>query len=70
MAVALGMMGRYQEALALYRHLISEADARHNLNVLSEARNDTERALELLPLAVSTHEPLSDTSASSQENMP
>ncbi len=70
MAVALGMMGRYHEALALYRQLIPEVDARHNLNVLCEARNDTERAFELLLLAVSTHEPHSDASASSPENVP
>ena len=38
MAAALGMMGRYEEALALYRQAIPERDAQHNIGVLHRAR--------------------------------
>ncbi|MGB6909635.1 MAG: tetratricopeptide repeat protein [Methyloceanibacter sp.] len=40
MAVALGMMGRYAEALSLYEQIMSSSDAHHNLAILREARND------------------------------
>lgn len=44
MAVALGMLGRLDESLALYLQLVPEADAHYNLGVLCEARQDSERA--------------------------
>ncbi|MFN0008447.1 MAG: tetratricopeptide repeat protein [Planctomycetota bacterium] len=44
MAVALGMLGRLDESLAVYKQLMSEADAHYNLGVLCEARQDPTRA--------------------------
>lgn len=44
MAVALGMMGRYDESLMLFKQLMPEADAHYNLGVLCEARNDADSA--------------------------
>ena len=44
MALVLGMMGRYDEALALYEQLLLPADAHHNLAVICEARKDQDRA--------------------------
>jgi len=44
MAVALGMLGRLEESLAIYQQLMSEADAHFNLGVLCEARKDWTRA--------------------------
>jgi Flp pilus assembly protein TadD len=44
MAVALGMLGRLDESLAMYKQLMSEADAHYNLGVLCEARKDWTRA--------------------------
>lgn len=44
MAVALGVAGRYDESLALYQQIVPPSDAHHNLSVLCEARNDTDRA--------------------------
>lgn len=44
MAVALGMLGRLDESLAVYQQLMSEADAHYNLAVLCEARKDWTRA--------------------------
>lgn len=38
MAVALGMMGRDDEALSLFKHILPEDEANHNLCVLQEAR--------------------------------
>ena len=46
MALALGMMGRYEESLALYEQLLSPADAHDNLAVICEARKDFKRAAE------------------------
>ena len=46
MALALGMMGRYEESLALYEQLLTPADAHDNLAVICEARKDFERAAE------------------------
>jgi len=40
MAVALAMMGRDPEALSLYEQIMSPSDARHNLAILAEARNN------------------------------
>ena len=44
MAVALGMMGRYPEALALYQQVLPAGEAHYNLGVLCDARHDTARA--------------------------
>jgi tetratricopeptide (TPR) repeat protein len=46
MAVALGMMGRYDECLSLYAQVVPPWDAHHNLAVLCEARSDRRRAAE------------------------
>lgn len=46
MAASLGMMGRYDEALALYKQVIPTPDAYFNLSVLCDARNDVKRARE------------------------
>jgi Flp pilus assembly protein TadD len=43
-AAALGLLGRYDEALAVYRQILPEAQAHHNLGVLCRARQDHERA--------------------------
>jgi Flp pilus assembly protein TadD len=45
LAVALGMLGRYDESLALYLQVVPPAEAHHNLGVLCEARKDDARAL-------------------------
>ena len=39
MAVALGLMGRDEESLALFKQVLPEDQANHNLSVLREARN-------------------------------
>jgi Flp pilus assembly protein TadD len=39
MAVALGLMGREEESLALFKQLLPEDQANHNLTILREARN-------------------------------
>jgi tetratricopeptide (TPR) repeat protein len=44
MAMALGMLGRYEESLVLYTQIMPQADAHYNLGVLCEARQDTARA--------------------------
>jgi len=44
MAAALGMMGRYEESLALYEQVVPLHEAHHNLAVLCEARRDSARA--------------------------
>ncbi len=46
MAVALGMLGRYEECLSLYKQVVPEWDAHYNLAVLCEARKDVGRAAE------------------------
>ena len=38
MAVALGLMGRDEESLSLFRQVLPEDQAKHNLSVLKEAR--------------------------------
>ncbi len=44
MAVALGMLGRYSESLALYQLILPQDEAHYNLAVLCDARHDIERA--------------------------
>ncbi len=43
-AMALGMMGRYEESLEVYQQIVLPARAHYNVAVLAEARNDTDRA--------------------------
>jgi tetratricopeptide (TPR) repeat protein len=43
-ALALGLLGRYDEALELYRRILPAADAHHNLAVACELRKDHARA--------------------------
>jgi Flp pilus assembly protein TadD len=44
MAVALGMLGRYDESLALFMQVVPQPEAHYNLGILCEANNDTQRA--------------------------
>jgi len=44
MAVALGLMGRDDESLSLFRQVLPEDQANHNLNVLREARSSEKPA--------------------------
>jgi tetratricopeptide (TPR) repeat protein len=53
MAVALGMLGRLDESLAIYLQILPPADAHYNVAVLSEARKDAERARQEYALAQS-----------------
>ena len=41
MAVALGLMGRDDEALSLFKHVLPEDEANQNLSVLQKARDQT-----------------------------
>jgi tetratricopeptide (TPR) repeat protein len=43
-AMAMGMLGRYDAALAAYCQVISPADAHYNVGVLCESRGDFDRA--------------------------
>jgi Flp pilus assembly protein TadD len=38
MAVALGLWGRYDESMSLYRQVLTEEEANHNVDILREAR--------------------------------
>ncbi|GAF82708.1 unnamed protein product [marine sediment metagenome] len=44
MAVALGLMGRDEESLSLFKHVLPEDQASHNLSVLQEAREQAKPA--------------------------
>jgi Flp pilus assembly protein TadD len=44
MAVALGLMGREEESLALFKQVLPEDQAARNVEVLRQARKDAERA--------------------------
>jgi tetratricopeptide (TPR) repeat protein len=44
MAASLGIMGRYEEAFALYQQVVPAAEAHFNLGVLCDARQDQARA--------------------------
>lgn len=44
MAVALGLMGRDEESLSLFKQVLPEDQAKHNLGVLQEARNGEKAA--------------------------
>jgi len=43
-AMALGMLGKYEEALAAYATVLSPADAHYNLAILCRLRGDLDRA--------------------------
>jgi hypothetical protein len=44
LALALGMCGKYDQALVLYQEVLPVADAHYNLGLLCQARDDTKRA--------------------------
>jgi tetratricopeptide (TPR) repeat protein len=44
MATALGLLGRYDESLALYQQVVSEGDAHYNVALLCRATGEQERA--------------------------
>jgi tetratricopeptide (TPR) repeat protein len=52
MATALGMQGRYEEALALYQQVLPMDEAHYNLGVVCQARNDAARAKQEFDSAV------------------
>ena len=56
MAMAVGMLGRYDESLALYKQVMPEADAHYNLAIICEARKDVARASDEFKLAKALHE--------------
>jgi tetratricopeptide (TPR) repeat protein len=45
-ALVLGLQGRYEEALALYKQVTNDIEAHFNLAVICDARNDRKRAAE------------------------
>ncbi|MHC4562274.1 MAG: tetratricopeptide repeat protein [Planctomycetota bacterium] len=73
MAMALGMLGRYEECLAVYEQVLMSADAHFNLGVICEARNDTQRAEQeyakyrQLQRAIETPEPVEEGAEESSE---
>jgi len=54
---ALGMLGRYDEALALYLQILTPADAHHNVGVVAEAQGDFERAAKAYAAAAAASTP-------------
>lgn len=50
MAVALGLMGREEESLSLFKQILPEDQANHNLDVLRQAKESPEQASTELPL--------------------
>jgi Flp pilus assembly protein TadD len=46
MALALGMLGRYDESLSLYKQIMPLDEAHYNLAVLCQARGDSPRAIQ------------------------
>ncbi len=50
MAVALGLMGREEESLSLFRQVLPEDQANHNLNVLRQAKESAEQGPTVPPL--------------------
>jgi Flp pilus assembly protein TadD len=65
-AVALGILGRYDEAYAMYRRVVSAADAHHNLVLLSRARRSGNQARQDWSLA----DGAAPTNSPSQANKP
>jgi Flp pilus assembly protein TadD len=45
-ALVLGLQGRYEESLSLYKQVTTESDAHFNLAVICDARKDSARAAE------------------------
>ena len=56
MAVALGMMGRYDESLMLFKQLMPVADAHYNMGVLCEARDDADSAARAFAKSKAIHD--------------
>ena len=56
--MAVGMLGRYEEALALYKQVVKPQQAHYNLAVVCEARQDTKRATAEFAIARSIGAPL------------
>ena len=50
MAVALGLIGREEESLSLFKQILPEDQANHNLDVLRQAKENTEGASTSPPL--------------------
>jgi len=46
MAVALGMTGRYEESLSLFKQVVTAANAHYNLSVICKAREDYPRSMQ------------------------
>lgn len=46
MAMTLALMGRYDESLSLYKQILPEDKASHNVSILQKAREETEAALQ------------------------
>ncbi|HEV8114255.1 MAG TPA: tetratricopeptide repeat protein [Planctomycetota bacterium] len=67
MAVALGMLGRDEESLAIYLQLVSPAEAHHNLGVLCEARKDPEGARREFALAASLGDSVAAAKSGAQQ---
>jgi Flp pilus assembly protein TadD len=44
LALALGLMGRYDESIAAYKQVLEECDAHYNVAVICESREDYDRA--------------------------
>lgn len=55
-ALTLGMLGRYDESMAVYTDISSVSSAHFNLGVICEARGDYERATNEFSLANDLHE--------------
>ncbi len=56
LALSLGMQGRYDESLAVYKQVLGEADAHQNLAIICKSRNDLESAKEHQAIAQSIRE--------------
>ena len=69
MAVVLGMMGRYEESLALYRQIVPVEDARHNVAVLHRARDQLSPTSDHQNVRLDAAGPLSAASAKAQTNL-
>ena len=66
MAMALGLLGRYDEALALYQQITTPADAHYNLGVIADSRNDHDRAIMEFAQAKVLEKSPADTAAKTQ----
>jgi hypothetical protein len=41
MAAALSLMGRYEESLSLFKQILTEDQANHNMNVIKETMKNS-----------------------------